>query len=142
MLQFLMSLGIVLYVPIVLCGVVLAIQDFRTGSVMLPPLLGFLLSCSAIGIINRNCDIFASSIFLLIGAIFFFLKREKAFGGADYVIVFAVSFLLPGGYCPLFITSCGVLGILISIMGKKRRFPFIPAILTATLVVKFIEHMK
>lgn len=113
----------------------MALQDIKSQSVTIIPLITFLVASICIGIIDANFALIPIITFLLIGIIFYFWRGTIAFGTADYIVVFAISFLITDDQSPFFILLCGAFGILLSIISKNRKIPFIPAILLTTLVI-------
>jgi hypothetical protein len=80
-------------------------------------------------------------VFILLGSIYFLIKKENAFGMADYIVVLAVSFLIPSTSWPIFLMLCGGLGISFSVVLKRKNFPFIPPILIAVLLINIINYL-
>lgn len=128
-----------LYCSIWISGMLLIIQDLKSQSVTYIPLFAFLSACIGIGIINKNFAFIPTIIFIIIGLIFFFWKHRAAFGLADYFAVFASSFLITDIQSPFFILLCGAFGVLLSIITKNCKIPFIPAILLSTLAIVLIK---
>ncbi len=134
-----MSLGLIFYLFAGLFGLILIFQDFKSQSVPVWSLIGFLIQCSVIGIVSKNFCYFPFLIFLGIGLVFYLLKKKKAFGMADYIVAFSTSFLITNDSWPFFIILCGSFGILLSILFRSRKFPFIPGILMAAMLTKIFE---
>jgi uncharacterized membrane protein YsdA (DUF1294 family) len=64
-----------------------------------------------------------------------------AFGFADYVVTFAVSFIVSFENWYIFLILCGGFGMLTGFVRKSHRtehIPFIPAILLSTLLTTLI----
>ena len=132
-------LALFLYATACLAGLVLALQDLKLQSVMLFPLLSFFASCLCIGIIETNFAFIPIIVFSLIGIAFYVWKGVIAFGSADYVVVGANSFLITDAQSLFFIILCGIFGILLSLILKKSKIPFIPAMLLSTLVMLVLK---
>ncbi len=131
-------LELILYCSIWISGMLLIIQDLKSQNVAYIPLFVFLSSCVGVGIINKNFAFCPTIIFIIIGLIFFFWKHRTAFGLADYFVVFASSFLITNEQSPFFILLCGAFGILLSVITRNYKIPFIPAILLSTIVVTML----
>ena len=132
-------LALFLYATACLSGLVLALQDLKSQSVTFCPLLSFFVSCLCIGIIETNLVFIPIIVFSLIGVAFYVWKGVIAFGSADYVVVGANSFLITDAQSLFFIILCGIFGILLSLILKKSKIPFIPAMLLSTLVILLLE---
>ncbi|MDR0695235.1 MAG: hypothetical protein LBF56_00460 [Holosporales bacterium] len=130
-----MPLGLIAaYTLTVICGVTLAIQDIRRGKVALRVLASFLASCTLVFCNTHECSLAPFAVFVTVGGLYLLITKKSAFGSADYVVAFSVSFLMPHETWHLFVLSCGVLGSVSAIIFKSRKFPFIPSILGATLL--------
>lgn len=128
------------YFVLCLSGLVLTIQDFKQQNVSVIPVLGFLLSSIYIGWLSRSFCFAPTLIVCCIGCGFYFIKKQTVFGLADYIIIFAISFLLPDNDTwPFFIIFCGSFGVLISILTQSRKFPFIPGILMSTVFTNALD---
>jgi hypothetical protein len=138
-----MLLEVTLWSITALFGGVLCIQDFREQKVGVLPLAGFVVSCLLVWhFITHTFCIAPLIIFLLIGIAFWGVRKEHAFGLADYGIVLAISFVIPPNDWYIFIALCGLFGVAISVICKIRKFPFIPAIIYATIVEFGIAAMR
>ncbi|MDR1391330.1 MAG: hypothetical protein LBI95_03110 [Holosporales bacterium] len=133
-----MSFKIVYHLVTIVFGFLLVIQDLRKKAVDLLSIIGFLSGCALIFFNERKCCFIPFFIFLIIGILYFIVKRKQAFGSADYVIGFSVSLLLNQKNWPLFILLCGMFGVLTSLLFKSKKFPFIPSILASILLVRFL----
>jgi prepilin signal peptidase PulO-like enzyme (type II secretory pathway) len=76
---------------------------------------------------------------VIIGIIYRFIRKRIAFGLADYIAVFGVSFIISPDNWHMFLVFCGGIGILIGFIQKPNEsdhIPFIPAILISALIVE------
>ncbi|MBR1479782.1 MAG: hypothetical protein IJ599_02695 [Alphaproteobacteria bacterium] len=138
-----MLLEVTLWSITALFGGVLCIQDFREQKVGVLPLAGFVVSCLLVWhFLTHTFCIAPLIIFLLMGIAFWGVRKKRAFGLADYIVVFAISFVIsPGGWYR-FTALCGLFGIAVSIICRRRKFPFIPAIICAAMAELFIAAME
>lgn len=123
-------------------GVVLAIQDWRFKEVHVIWVLGFFVSCLLdfmIAEVKFPC-LYPFFIFIAIGLIYQLKFHKKAFGLADYIIAFSISFILPDNMWPLFLTVSGVFGIITGRFYKKDTFPFIPSMMFSLLLTRVVAY--
>ena len=134
-----LSLGAVAELLIFGIGACLAIEDYRSNKVNMILTLLFTACCCYKGFSEVRTPCFAPLfIFLGIGAIFYVFKKTQAFGLADYIIVFALSFVMPGGYWPYFLILCGAIGCLSGLMFRQHKaFPFIPAMMLSYFIINY-----
>lgn len=137
-----MSFELILHLAIGISGLVLIYQDFKSKSVSVFPLFLFLGFCGIIGFITKNFCYFPCLVFLGVGSGFYLLKKKQAFGIADYIVVFAVSFLISNDNWPFLLILSGAFGILIAIIFKNQKFPFVPSLLVATLLIEILENFR
>ncbi len=132
-----MQLGIITYFFIFVFGIILIIQDWRSKTVNPFPISGFLFSCIIDFFINsKSICLYPCFIFSIIGLFYWFILHKKAFGLADYIIVFAISFILPNSYWTLFLIMIGVFGGLIAQIHQEKKIPFIPALIFSIFLIK------
>lgn len=131
-----MSLELILNIIAGFLGIILSIQDFKHQKVGVIPLFSFVIVCVLLGYFTREFCIIPFLIFIIIGLITYIFKRKQAFGLADYIMTFAISFIMPIDGLDIFIILCGILGILTSILFKKKKFPFLPIIFISSIIVK------
>lgn len=137
-----MSFEIIAYIFIFVFGVILVIQDWKSKTVGLFPTVGFLFSCVIEFIYNKNICLYPFFIFLIIGGFYQLILHKKAFGLADYIIVFAISFILPDNYWTFFIIMIGIFGILIAVLRQENKIPFIPALIFSIILIKIFNLIK
>lgn len=138
-----MQFEIITYLFIFIFGIILVIQDWKSKTVNLFPTLGFLVSCVADFIIyHKPICLYPVFIFSIIGVFYQLILRKKAFGIADYIIVCAISFILPNNYWSLFITMIGIFGILIAVIRQEKKIPFIPALIFSIFLIKIYLLIK
>ena len=137
-----MQVSAVVYALIVIISFLLSFQDIKHKKVNLNLCVMFLLSCVCYGIIKKLSPcFFPFFIFSTIGILYFLLKKKKAFGAADYFIVFGISFVLDSEYWPCFLILCGLIGIIFSLLNKKEKeFPFIPSMLLSFFTVDITKY--
>ncbi|MDR3031397.1 MAG: hypothetical protein LBU35_03370 [Holosporales bacterium] len=75
---------------------------------------------------------------MVIGILLFLIRNAIAFGAADYITVFSISFLLNREYWLEFIIYCGVIGCITSVIKKEEQFSFISAILLSSAICLFL----
>ncbi len=132
-----MLFEIITYLFIFIFRIILIIQDWKSKTVNLFPTLGFLVSCVADFIVYHSpICLYPVFIFSIIGLFYQLILRKKAFGIADYIIVFAISFILPNNYWSLFIIMIGIFGILIAVIRQEKKIPFIPALIFSIFLLK------
>ena len=131
-----MCLNLIVNCFVSIFGLILIYQDFRESKVGIIPVILFLLSCLGFYFINREICLIPAILFFAIGGLFYILKKKMAFGIADYIVIFSISFVLPKSHWPEFLAICGGLGILTSLYFKDKKFPFIPSILISLFMTK------
>lgn len=133
-----MQFEIITYTLIFIFGVILIIQDWRSKTVNLFPVLGFLLSCILDFFIENQKSIclYPIIIFAVISLFYQLKSHKKAFGFADYIIALAILFILPNNSWPLFIIMTGVFGISIGAIRQEKIIPFIPALILSIFLIK------
>ena len=137
-----MSFEIILYIIAGFFGIVLSLQDFKNQKVGIIPLFGFTVTCVFLGYFTKKFCFIPFFIFLGIGLILYIFKRKQAFGMADYIMIFAISFILPSDSWHLFIMLCGVFGILCSLILKKKKSPFLPVIFLTSMIIKILFEIN
>lgn len=131
-----MCLNLISNCFLLLFGFILIYQDFRESKVGIIPVILFFLSCLGYYFINREICLVPAILFFAIGGLFFILKKQRAFGIADYIVIISISFALPQSHWPEFLTICGGIGVLTSLYFKDKKFPFIPSILISLFIIK------
>lgn len=130
-------------IPYLILGIfelIICFQDIKSQAVNIWVLFSFLISCVFFGIfITRSFSIVPLLIFIFLGMFYYIVQRRYAFGLADYVVVFAISFLIPEDVWPFFLILSGAFGILSSIFYEKKRFPFIPALIFSTDILMILS---
>lgn len=66
--------------------------------------------------------------------------KKEAFGRADYILAFAVSFLITKETWPFFLIFCGFFGVISALIVRSKKFPFIAGILLSTMCCEFIKN--
>lgn len=119
---------------LVVFGTILSIQDIRTRSVGIVPLCGFCLSAFANYFITHEVCFIPFLILTSIGVFYKIFQKRNIAGLADYIMFFAISFILKHDDWPLFITLCGGIGTLYALLFRIERFAFIPVLLLSILL--------
>jgi hypothetical protein len=132
--MLLLTIGYVLWV---IFGIFLSVQDLKHQKVSAMPLTGFLTSCFLIFYFERICCFLPLLAFAAIGIGYFLIKKEQAFGKADYIVIIANSFIISSDTWPVFLISCGTSGVLTSLFCRSKKFPMIPAILISALISRY-----
>ena len=128
---------VVSYSVIFMFGIILIIQDWRFMQIDLWAALGFLISCVTHNLLNRAEFCFVPFLIIVsIGVFSGILFRKKVFGTGDYVITFAISFVMPEQMWPFFLILSGGIGVLTSLILKESKIPFIPALIFASFLIK------
>ncbi|MDR1475718.1 MAG: hypothetical protein LBI20_00125 [Holosporales bacterium] len=136
-----MQLEIIQNILILATGAAICIQDFLRRMVNLLVLLIFTLSCCSKFFFGCTPCYYPFIIIIITGIAYHFIKRRKAFGSADYIVAFAISFMISSENWHIFLTLCGGFGALIGIIQRSRKeenIPFIPAILFAVAVTTLV----
>jgi hypothetical protein len=126
------------YIPFIIFGFIISLQDWKHKSVNIVPLLLFLISCIFAYCFFKNLCFIPLFIFVVIGILLFLIRNAIAFGAADYITVFSISFLLNREYWLEFIIYCGVIGCITSVIKKEEQFSFISAILLSSAICLFL----
>ncbi|MDR0942692.1 MAG: hypothetical protein LBM19_03735 [Holosporales bacterium] len=130
------SFELIVNISLAIFGTILTIQDIVKKEVGYAPLLGFACCCIALFYFRREICLVPFVVFATIGVIYFITKKTYALGAADYIIAFFISFLLPNAKWPIFLTLCGVFGIITRLFINSQKIPFIPSILASYAVTK------
>jgi hypothetical protein len=120
-------------------GIILCIQDFSRQAVNLLVLVIFTISCCSRTVFGHIPCYWPFVILVIIGIIYRFIRKRSAFGLADYIATFAISFIISSDNWHIFLMLCGWIGILIGIIQKSNEtnhIPFIPAILISALITR------
>ena len=124
----------IFYILILLNGVFISIQDIKHQKVSLYLCLLHCIFCFISKI--ENFSLISLYIFVFIGAIFYIFKNKKAFGMADYIIVFGSCFLIETSNWPYFLIFSGLFGILSYFYLKKNdgKFAFCPSVILSAII--------
>lgn len=123
---------------IFLVGGMAAYQDILKQKISAKIALLFVVLCLAKSLIIGNVPCFFPFLSVcLIGIGFWFFSKKHVFGDGDYVFFFCSSFLINNSNWYIFITLCGIFGVITSIF-FKGKFPFIPAIVLSSLLCQFL----
>lgn len=127
---------------VLVSGGVLCIQDWRTHSVSVFPLLVFILSCFFYYLTRKECSIFLFVVVLCIGLFSKIFLKKNVCGTADYFISISISPFLDNRDLPILLILIGCIGIFASILRKNKIIPFVPAMLISTLVLSVANSLK
>ncbi len=119
---------------LIVFGVILCLQDIKSKSVGILPLGGFCIAAFVNYFFIHEACFVPFLILTSIGLITKLFQKRKVVGTADYVVFFAISFILKYDKWPLFMMLCGGIGVLIALISKTKRIPFIPVILLSLLL--------
>ena len=136
-----MSKEFLIYLPYVICGTVLSIQDWKWHAVYLEDLVFFSISCLLVFIAHQNFAFMIPLVIFSIGGLFRF-KNIQAFGLADYVVSLVIACIVKQEQWSEFFILSGLFGILCSTAKRSQTLPFITAMFMASFVLLAVEHLK
>lgn len=127
----------------IILSVLLSYQDIRCRQVDLISVIAYIALCIFAGHNQPPCFI-PLLIIIFIGLFYYVFYKKKAFGMADYLIIFGSSFIINSETWSIFIIFCGLYGIIAGMLCKiNGTIPFVPVILMSTLSIKvFLPLLK
>jgi hypothetical protein len=121
-------------------SVYLSFFDFRRQEVPFWLVCFYVLNCF---LVNHSFCPWPALIFFIVGIVTYIAKRRRTLGSADYLVVVGSCFIVHE-YWPAFIAICGAFGLATSYFFPQTntdKFPFIPSILGATFLIRWLEGM-
>ncbi|MBQ8651080.1 MAG: prepilin peptidase [Alphaproteobacteria bacterium] len=114
----------------------MSIQDIRSRTIGVMPLTIFSICSTLVCTYEQKYCFTPFLILLLIGIIFVIKNKKHAIGFGDYVFMFFISFFIQNDMWPLFLITCGILGIIANLFSKNNNIPFIPIIFLSAIISK------
>lgn len=112
-------------------------QDMKYQKVEILSLIIFVISCYCVSETKNFC-FFPLWIFILVQIIFYMFRKILCFGLADYFVVTGCCAFLTAENWNYFLLLCGLFGCCFGYFFRKKynqqKFPFIPAIIIATIL--------
>ena len=131
---------IIWHAILLISGSVLCIQDWRTYSVGLVPLLIFSIASFRQYWVCREYSLLLFCILILLGSIFKLLTKKSILGLADYLVSIIISPFLCNQDVPILLILIGMYGIFATILTKSIRknpiIPFVPVLLISILTLR------
>ena len=122
-------------------GTILCVQDWRTCSVGIVPLFVFIFSCFCYYLFSGKCSLLLFAIFFCIGLFAKIFFKKKVFGSSDYLASIALSPFLCNNDTPMLLILIGCIGIIASILRKRKIIPFVSVILCSVIILRLIKDL-
>lgn len=132
-------MDIVWQIILLISGGVLCIQDWRTYSVGVCPLLIFSIASFYQYLLCREYSLLLFYVLVVLGIGFRVFAKKNALGFADYLISIVISPFICEQDVPILLIFVGIYGILATILKKSIRknstIPFVAVVLISMLTL-------
>lgn len=137
----------ILFAACFMCAIIclpiyLSWQDWRHQTIPLWGLTTWVILCICWANVHKSVSFdafYLLSGFSLCTLLYQYIRQKEYIGFADLVILVSLSTWLHLTQLPALFISCGALGVLSVILSKKKRFPFVPIVFLAALIVYFLK---
>ena len=136
---------IIWHAILLISGSVLCVQDWRTYSVGLVPLLIFAIANFRQYWVYREYSLLLFCILISLGIIFKLLTKKNMLGLADYLVSVIISPFLCNQDVPILLILIGLYGMFATILKKSIRknstIPFVPVLIISVLTLRLCKGL-